>query len=317
MSEAVNIGLDNAHQRLVQAVEELTSGEAWAAMLAVAARFPHYSAGNCSLLAVHAARAGFIPTKVCGYASWKALGYQVRAGEKGLPILAPVLRQPSLTNRGHDWIDPEDDIPQPALVGFKVVHVFDISQCVAPPGHELPEVAPVALTGAAPEGLYDAVVGFISQRGFALVREPLAPANGLTDFVEHRVVIADRLSEAQATRTALHEAGHLLLHGPAAPEGMTRDRAEVEAESVAFITAEALGMSGAGDYSFPYVAHWAKGDVALVLDTATRAIGAARQITDAIGPAPEAETADLAPVVSLAEERSRRRHPSAQRRRSR
>ena len=57
-------------------------------------------------------------------------------------------------------------------------------------------------------------------------------------------------------KTSIHEAGHALLHETAPGMYLPRPRKEVEAESVAFVVADAHGMP-TDDYNFPYVAAWA------------------------------------------------------------
>jgi len=269
--------LAQASERLAEAVGAITTGEDWAAMLRVASRLHRYSASNIFLIALACPEA----TMVGGYQTWKVLGRHVRAGEKAIPILAPVLRRGSLTNRGHDRIDPEGDIPGPVLVGFRVAHVFDVSQT---DGEPLPDVAPRLLEGRGPAGAFEAVAAHVRQAGFKVERGPLAPANGQTDYRSATVTVADRLSDAAALKTLCHEAGHAILHGPKAPVGLTRSQAEVEAESVAFVVCAELGVA-ADDYSFAYAAHWSGGDPDVVRKAAERALGAARRILDAIAPA--------------------------------
>ena len=58
---------------------------------------------------------------------------------------------------------------------------------------------------------------------------------------------------------------------------MTRNRIEVEAESVAYVVCDLLGVD-AGSYSIPYVANWAGADVELVETTAQKVLTTARQI---------------------------------------
>jgi len=55
------------------------------------------------------------------------------------------------------------------------------------------------------------------------------------------------------------EAAHVLSHEDPPGSLISRDRKEVEAESVAFVVAAAHGMPTDG-YSFPYVAGWAGDD---------------------------------------------------------
>ena len=89
--------------------------------------------------------------------------------------------------------------------------------------------------------------------------------------------IAVRLdvSGVQAVKTLVHELGHALLHGERVQP--SREIAEVEVESVAFIVCDALGLD-TGDYSFAYVAQWSNGDPELVRDTGERVMGCARRM---------------------------------------
>lgn len=67
--------------------------------------------------------------------------------------------------------------------------------------------------------------------------------------------------------------GHALLHGGEQPT--SREIAEVEVESVAFVVLDALGLA-TDDYSFPYIARWSNGDTELLKTTAERVVACAR-----------------------------------------
>jgi antirestriction protein ArdC len=281
MTTPPNDKLTEAHERMVEAVESLVSGEDWVQMLDVARRFHNYSPGNVLLILSQRADA----TRLCGYRAWQALGHQVKKGERGVAILAPCV------TRGRR-VDEPDEEERPALArmlrGFRVVHVFDISQTDGP---DLPEVLPSLLEGVAPAALWDRLAEQVAAKGFSLLREDCSPANGKTDFLRRRVTVRPDLSEAQAAKTLAHELGHVLLHDEEKFRGFgafsCRGLAEVEAESVAHLVCSAAGLA-TGEYSFPYVARWAGGDVALVRSAAERSLGAARAITTALGltPAP-------------------------------
>ena len=87
-----------------------------------------------------------------GYQFWRTLGRQVRAGEHGIRILAPVTRRTTTTD---DTTEPASDTTPTTdttttartVRGFRLVSVFDISQTDGP---DLPKVAPVLLDGDAP-----------------------------------------------------------------------------------------------------------------------------------------------------------------------
>lgn len=308
MSTPPNDKLTEAHEAMVEAVESLVSGEDWAQMLDVARRFHNYSFGNVCLIIAQRSDA----TRVCGYRAWAALGRQVRRGERGIAILAPCV------TRGRP-LEGSDEEQRPdvarVLRGFRVVHVFDISQTDGP---DLPDVAPSLLEGAAPAVLWDRLADEVAAKGFTLGREDCSPANGQTDFLRRTVTVRPELSEAQATKTLVHEIGHVLLHDEERFHGLgalsCRGLAEIEAESVAYLVCSAAGLS-TGEYSYPYVARWSNGDITLVRSAAERSLAAARSIITAVGLTPAATdpATDPATEAVVARSTARRAVPSHRR----
>jgi len=71
------------------------------------------------------------------------------------------------------------------------------------------------------------------------------------------------------------------MHDPGA-DPVTRPRAEVEAESVAYVVCTAAGMATTS-YSLPYLARWSGGDPALITATADRVLATARTILTGLG----------------------------------
>ncbi|MGO9882522.1 MAG: ImmA/IrrE family metallo-endopeptidase [Solirubrobacteraceae bacterium] len=168
------------------------------------------------------------------------------------------------------------------LRGFKVEHVWDIAQT---DGEPLPDVVPVLLEGNRPAGLWEAVAGQIAAAGYAIRRGLCTrpTANGETDPSTRTVTVREDLSPAQSVKTLVHELGHILLGHVDGISGVAC-RGRCEAESVAYLVCTWAGVE-AGSYSLPYVARWAKGDVAVVQETGERVVTAARSITDALMPA--------------------------------
>jgi antirestriction protein ArdC len=272
VSQPTNDKLAEVHDRLVAAIEDLVSGEDWRAFLEASQRLHTYSASNVLLILSQFPGA----TRVGGYRTWKGLGYQVRRGEKGIAVLAPIV-----TRRRRIDNHEEDDQPEVVRIlrGFRVVHVFDISQCDGPPW---PEVAPTLLTGDAPAALWDGLADQVQAAGFTLRRGECGGANGRTDFAARTVCVRDDVEALQAVKTLTHELAHALLHDGSEYSLGCRGRAEVEAESVAFLVLSAAGLD-AGSYSFAYVARWSEGNPAQVAKTADRVITCARTIVDALG----------------------------------
>jgi antirestriction protein ArdC len=115
--------LAEAHDRLAAAVEALVTGDDWQAFLTMAAKLHGYSANNVLLILSQAPWA----SQVAGYQTWKQVGRQVRAGEKGIAILAPCrYRSVGDDNDGDDGAGQPEAQPGRIVVrGFRVVHVFD------------------------------------------------------------------------------------------------------------------------------------------------------------------------------------------------
>jgi antirestriction protein ArdC len=291
--------LAGIHNKLLEQVAKLASSQEWRAMLTVAARFHTYSPNNVLLIAAQRPDA----TRVAGYRAWSQLGRQVRKGEQGIAILAPVLRRKDTeaadiaaeaTPRSSD----HGQAPSRRLAGFRVTHVFDISQTDGPAP---PDIRPELLHGSSPLGLWSDLYDQIEAAGYTIDFADLGEANGRTDFTDHTVVLHTGRSGAQLTKTLAHELAHIDLHAPdVRPDALTRDRAEIEAESVAYVVSAAHGL-GADDYSVPYVTGWAGGNTELVSQAATRVLSCARTILRAAPPSRPA-AADVA--VTLEHTRS-------------
>ncbi len=275
------------HDRLVAQVEALVTGEDWARYLSVAAQFHSYSANNLWLILAQRPDLATTGDRVAGYQTWKRLGRQVQAGSKGIAILAPcVYRRRGAGEAGPSTAPADnqaDSTTESAgaarvLRGFKVVHVFAQSDTT---GESLPEVRPVLLEG---EGaLWDALAAQVAAAGFTVSRGGCGSANGCTNFAERTVVVAEHLSGRQADKTLAHELGHVLLDHET-QEVIDRDLAEIEAESVAYIVCNALGIDSAS-YSLAYVAVWSGGSVERIRRTAERVVTTAQAVLAAMAPA--------------------------------
>ena len=128
------------NQELVKAsidalIEALEAGhsEALSAYLTAMSQFHNYSFQNILLIASQRPTA----TKVAGIRSWNELGRRVKRGEKGIMIFAPMIgykRNATEANQSQQS-DARTDKPEPRLVGFRAVYVFDVDQTE---GAELP-----------------------------------------------------------------------------------------------------------------------------------------------------------------------------------
>ena len=267
-----------ALERLAQGVAALVTSRAWQAYLDTARRFHNYSFTNILLIRAQVPEA----TRVAGFQAWKALGRTVRRGEHAIWILAPLTRR--LAAEEED--DPAEKVR--VIMGFRAVSVFDVSQTDGEPLAELPCHR---LSGDDPTGSYDRLRRFAHGLGYT-VEEDYLPGemNGDCNFALRRLRIEVRNDELQQAKSLAHELGHVLLH-----DGFpgSRELAELEAESVAYLVCDGLGVDSSS-YSFGYVANWAGGgDGALagIKASGRRVQSAARQILDGLATIQAAQAA--------------------------
>lgn len=269
--------LDRLTGQITDAVAEFGQSDEWRGFLSFASRFHSYSFRNQLLIWLQNPDA----SHVTGYKAWQQHGRQVRKGETGLRILAPVTRKmPFDKNTGRELGKeevenyPRQDITwKRRMLGVKPTSVFDASQTEGDPLPEPP--TPKLLEGEAPEHLWDRLVAIATDHNYTVSREDLASqgseANGYTHFSENRIVVRTGIDDAQAVKTLAHEVGHMILHGPDSElrdEAIShRGTAEVEAESVAFMVTSQHGLDSS-DYTFNYVGGWAAGDPEKVVKSA-------------------------------------------------
>jgi len=226
-------------EKLAEGISNLTSSEEWQRHLDVQSRFHRYSFGNVLLIAAQCHEA----TRVAGFNAWRKMNRSVRKGEKAIWILAPMVYKNADAEGGQD---------DRVIRGFKFVPVFDVAQT---DGEELPSVCS-RLDGDDTDGHYDQLSTFDRSIGFSVEDHEFGgTTNGDCCHTEHRIRVETRNTPIQRVKTLAHESAHALLH----EKYDSRALAELEAESVAYVVCQALGIDS-GDYSFGYVASWAGDD---------------------------------------------------------
>lgn len=258
-----NVALD----RLKNAVESFTTSENWLAWLRTKSRFHNYSFRNCLLIYSQCPEA----TRVAGYKTWQSLGRHVRKGEKGIAILAPSKRKITET------LDDGTEDERVALVGFRTVYVFDVSQT---DGEALPEIVTL------PDGEVDEIVeqrlrALAESEGLSIEHGETGSANGWIDRPARKIRLSTDLTNSAArVKTLAHELGHWFDLGDDASVETSRADAEIVAEATAFVICDAYELD-TSDYSAGYVTSWAQGDAERLSAVAERIDTAASKILDA------------------------------------
>lgn len=264
--------IDEQLECLSSALESGKS-ETLSTFLSTMARFHRYSLGNVLLIMCQAPEA----THVAGFHTWKSLGRFVKSGEKGIAILAPMLLKnrddaqgPELQSasfsdsRSTTDGQTEDD----RHLRFRVVYVFDVTQT---DGEPLPEFAKV--TGD-PGDYAERLKGLVKQLSIELqYQEDLNGAMGCSSGGV--IKLQSGLDPAQEFQVLAHELAHEILHQGGGRAGSTKTSRELEAEAVAFVVSQAVGLD-AGTASADYIQLY-NGDkerLAQSLDSIRKAAGA-------------------------------------------
>jgi antirestriction protein ArdC len=224
------------------------------ALLTTMARFHKYSWHNVCLIASQRPTA----TRVAGFQTWRTMGRFVRKGEKGIAILAPIVgrcevESPSETDR--------------TIRGFRAAYVFDVEQT---DGESLPTPSEASGDpGVKTASLRAAILG----RGIEI--QLVNDLGALGTSSGGRIRLLDGLSPAVEFTTLAHEFAHELLHH-ADDRPASRDTRELEAEAVAFVVGEAVGLHTA-EASRDYI-HLYRGDRDALAQSLTRIQQAAATI---------------------------------------
>lgn len=232
------------------------------AYLKAMARFHRYSWFNSLLIWVQKPEATF----VAGYRKWNEVGRHVRQGQKGISILAPVVYK----TRQDPPDSEESEIP---ATGFIPVCVFDVSQTEGDP---LPEIG--KRTGN--PGVYGKrLLAFACSMGFAVTESPnLRGAQGLSRGAS--IQILQSLSPAEKFGVLAHEIAHSMLHFGEGKTTKSRVVLETEAEAVAFVVSEAIGLANS-TASRDYL-HLYQSDAQMLMASLATVRNAASQILKAI-----------------------------------
>ena len=237
---------ENATQKLIreniqQLIEQLEAGhsEALTAYLRAMAVFREYSWLNQMSIARQRPTA----TKVAGLRTWNQLGRYVNKGEKGIAILAPVMGKPRRQCENTDEIDTHVEANKSVLVGFRKVYVWSEDQTHGQPLAELEKV-----TGD--PGVYlDRMREFVNGQGITIeYNESIAPALGMAFGTTIRLLPGQ--NEAEELNTLVHEAAHLALKHQERHTTTTKTVRETEAEAVAFVVAQGIGVNAEQSASY-------------------------------------------------------------------
>lgn len=255
-------------------VKEVFKSKNYKQFLKTMSAFHLYSFRNSILIMMQKPNAA----RVAGYQTWRKLGRYVKRGEKGIKIIAfspkTVIVKTEIKDKNGKPVLDEKGKPKYAEVkkqipGYKPVTVFDISQTQ---GEPLPELMPELKDDVKNyTAYYNALLKTTKFNVcFSTEAELGAGSKGCCNFTDNTIHIKRNMSESQTIKTLVHEIAHSRLHSPNR-DTLSSQQKEIEAESVAFVVCEHLGMD-TSDYSFPYLAAWSADKELKVLENSLETI---------------------------------------------
>jgi antirestriction protein ArdC len=226
--------------------------------------FHNYSLGNQLLAISQCYERGIEPGPMATFLGWKERGRHVRKGERALTLCMPIRCK-----------SKEDDGAAYTLFAFKPKW-FVLAQTEG--AEQPPEEVPAWSYAAALDAL-------------GITETPFDITNGNIQGFSHKRSISVSPIAVLPHKTRFHEMAHVLLghtaeadftHGEILP----RDLRETEAECVALICCETLGLPGA-EYSRGYIQKWLEGKEVIPERCAQRIFTAADSILKAGTPREE------------------------------
>jgi hypothetical protein len=256
-----------------KAIEELASkleaghSETLRQYLAAIGRFHKYSLHNVMLIVLQRPAA----THVAGFHTWRDLERHVRKGEKGITIFAPILRRHRAQENG------TEESPEEVPLGYRTCAVFDVSQTEGKPLPSIGRVKGDARHYGDRLAAYALSLGILLEYSAAI-----APARGLSEG--GKITLLPDLPSAEQTAVLAHELAHEFLHHQPRRIATTKTVRETEAEAVAYVVCQAIGLetgTAAADYIQLH-----RGDAKLLLESLNYIRLAAGRILDGIGEGP-------------------------------
>ncbi len=207
--------------------------------------FWNYSLGNQILALIQANQRGIPLGPIASFNRWKELGRHVKRGEKAIELCMPITMKRTVKEQGTDGTDVESELTFKRFV-FKR-NWFMLSQTDGAE-YDMPAIP----TWDRARALNTLNVEEI----------PFEMLNGnCQGYAKARQIAINPVAEMPA-KTTFHELAHIELgHTSEAvhdSETLPRSLKEVEAESVALLCLESLGMNGA-EYCRGYIQNWLSG----------------------------------------------------------
>jgi antirestriction protein ArdC len=214
--------------------------------------FWNYSIGNQLIALFECHRRGMAPGPIHTFKGWIKLGRQVRRGEKAIELCMPVSWAVKADPQPRS--QPDEQAAEPVLVRRRFIfkpHWFVLAQT------DGSEYVPLAIP---------AWEETLALSTLLMEKIPFTLVNGNAQgYAQARQVAVSPVAHLPH-RTLIHEIAHIVLGHTTEiaslvdhEERTPRELREVEAESVAYLVTQSLGLPGEA-FSRGYLQHWLAGE---------------------------------------------------------
>ncbi|MBU4693687.1 ImmA/IrrE family metallo-endopeptidase [Mycoplasma zalophidermidis] len=216
---------------------------------------------------------------VKSFTEWKKEGVSIKAGQKGLKILAPneIVMLEEIDEQGNiRWVPIKKAKKETVkkyhegkvkwkneIVGFRIANVFDIAQTTMPKENYPKKYFNAFITDESEDSkkLFELVKETIIKNNDAVIREneTLGQVKGMSSLDDKdnvKIYLNELNSDLQNLKTLLHEYAHVKLKHSL--RDLERPSCELQAEMTAYVVGKELGID-TKDHSFKYMRSWSKG----------------------------------------------------------
>ena len=246
-------------QKAETQLEEMSDSESFKKYLNTLAKFPNYSVNNVLLIQAQNPQA----TLVSGYKDWqKKFNRHVNKGAKALYITAPIIK--TLNEEEKKKYNTTED---KAIVAYRYVPVFDIANTTGEPVLTAHDFITNEYTTEQTDIFCTSKLNKVAEHiekeyGISISFKPLdKDIGGYYRPKDHTIALNSLNSKTEQLKTLFHEFAHSQLHNTKAlkelDEPLTRAHKEAQAESVAYLSMQTMGIDTSG-YSVGYISTWAQ-----------------------------------------------------------
>lgn len=209
-------------EKLIDLIESDEINDEVNAFWRTMSHFHNYSFRNQVLISIQKPDA----SRVAGYKTWQKMKRQVRKGETGIRILAPL--------RYHkEGTEYSEDDPRAFGMAFRGVSVFDVTQTE---GDDLPDIT--RIDGSEHGAILDRMTKFAEDNKITVEYGETGNAKGYAIPDQKTIRLSDKIDKNAAVGTLAHELAHCMIDQSDEPYKI----GEYEAELSAFLVCQKFGI---------------------------------------------------------------------------